>query len=346
MDIKELILKKLDSDGEVRARDIVKDTGFSRVYVNRFLRELRDESRIALVGKANTARYIPAGKGVVDKVKSSVRKVYRILRNSGLSEDKVLAEVKENTGLFLGLSGKVSSILDYAFTEMLNNAIEHSGSDRIEVIMKRKKDTFTFEVKDEGVGIFANIMNKKHLDSEKDAIRDLLKGKETTAPASHSGEGIFFTSKVGDMFTIQSEGKKLIFDNLIKDIFLKESKTKKRGTLIFFSVSTSSKRDLNDVFNNYTDGSAGFNKTEIIIKLYEEGANYVSRSQARRLLAGLEKFKTVVLDFKGIEAIGQAFADEIFRVWKSGHTDKDISVRNACENVMFMVRRTKQDGSF
>ncbi|MBU1083906.1 MAG: STAS-like domain-containing protein, partial [Candidatus Omnitrophica bacterium] len=72
-----------------------------------------------------------------------------------------------------------------------------------------------------------------------------------------------------------------------------------------------------------------------------EGANYVSRSQARRVLAGLEKFKTVVLDFKGIEAIGQAFADEIFRVWKSAHTDKEISARNACENVMFMVKRAE-----
>ena len=341
MDVKELILKRLDEGGEVRAREIVKATGFSRAYVNRFFQDLREEGLITLMGKANAARYIPARKTVVDKAKNSVKEVYRILKNSGLDEDKVLAEIKNRTGLFQGLSENVSGILDYAFTEMLNNAIEHSGSDEIEIRMERKKDTVFFEVKDAGIGIFINIMKKNKMNGEKEAIQALLKGKETTDPASHSGEGIFFTSKVGDIFTIQSSGKKLIFDNLIRDVFLKGSSSRKKGTRVVFSVNTGSKRKIGDVFSRYTDDSFSFSKTEVTIKLYEESANYVSRSQARRLLAGLEKFKTVVLDFKGVEAIGQAFADEVFRVWKSAHTGKKILVKNGNENVMFMVKRAK-----
>jgi hypothetical protein len=41
----------------------------------------------------------------------------------------------------------------------------------------------------------------------------------------------------------------------------------------------------------------------------------ISRSQAKRLLARIELFKIVLFDFSGVETIGQAFADEIFRVF-------------------------------
>jgi len=43
---------------------------------------------------------------------------------------------------------------------------------------------------------------------------------------------------------------------------------------------------------------------------------HVSRSQAKRLLMGLEKFNTIILDFKGVVSVGQAFVDQVFRVSK------------------------------
>jgi anti-sigma regulatory factor (Ser/Thr protein kinase) len=339
MEIKELILKTLNEKGEVKASEIVEASGFSRMYVNRFFRELRGEGVLTLVGKANTAKYIPANREAASTVIGSIKNVYRILRNIDLSEDEVLSDIRKGTGIFHGLPDNISGILDYAFTEILNNAIEHSGSQTIEVRMERKPDRVIFEIRDKGVGIFINIMKKKNLDSEKGAIQDLLKGKQTTEPASHSGEGIFFTSKVGDIFTIQSSGKKLIFDNLIKDIFLSDVNGGGKGTKVIFSISLDSKTRISDIFSAYTDDSFQFTKTEVTIKLYEEDANYVSRSQARRLLSGLEKFNTIILDFKGIDTIGQAFADEIFRVWKDKYPGKDIVPRNAGENAAFMIKR-------
>jgi hypothetical protein len=65
----------------------------------------------------------------------------------------------------------------------------------------------------------------------------------------------------------------------------------------------------------------------------------VSRSQARRILAGLEKFKTIDLDFQDVETIGQAFADEIFRIWQTAHQDISIIAKNANDNIMLMIRR-------
>jgi len=56
---------------------------------------------------------------------------------------------------------------------------------------------------------------------------------------------------------------------------------------------------------------------------------HISRSQAKRLLMGLEKFKQVVLDFKGVSSVGQAFVDEVFRVFQNEHPDIAIQYFNA-----------------
>ena len=69
------------------------------------------------------------------------------------------------------------------------------------------------------------------------------------------------------------------------------------------------------------------------------GTIYVSRSQARRVLADLDKFKTVILDFDRVPTIGQAFADEIFRVFKAKHPDMTITPVGANEAVAFMIAR-------
>ncbi len=341
MDTKKLIIKRLNEKGQVKASEIVRLSGFSRAYVNRFFRELRDEGVLVLVGKANKARYIPGSEKLVLKEKSSINSVYRILKNNGLDEDDVLTGLRNSTGIFRKIKNNVSGILEYAFTEMLNNAIEHSNSDKIEVRMERTDNNIMFEVRDRGIGIFNNIAKTKNLPNKTAAIQDLLKGKETTQPDLHSGEGIFFTSKVGDILVIESFEKKLIFDNLVGDIFLRDVKKAKPGTRVVFSVSLDSEKKIEEIFKKYTDDTFSFSKTEVTVRLYVGSANYVSRSQARRLLVGLEKFKTVILDFKGIDTIGQGFADEVFRVWKRNHPQKEIITKNAGENVVFMIKRAE-----
>lgn len=339
MDLKALILEGLKAKQELRASDIAKETGYSRVYVHRILKSLVDEGVLALVGKANQARYVPFS-AKDEHVRKTQLTVRRMLQNRNLAEHRVLDEIKQKSAIFFDLPRNVTSIVDYAFTEMLNNAIEHSRSDTIEVIMTRTKSDVRFDVVDRGIGIFNNIMEKKNLNNRMEAIQDLLKGKETTAPKGHSGEGIFFTSKIADAFVIKSSGKKLAFDNALGDVYVKDIKPA-NGTKVFFLIRTDATRSLAELFNRYTDESFAFSKTGVNVGLYRGGAEYVSRSQARRIMTGLEKFETIELDFKDIDSIGQAFADEVFRVWHSGHPDTRIIPRNANENVMFMIQRAK-----
>lgn len=338
MDVRSLILEKLRENGEVRASEIVRITGYSRQYVNRFFRELREEGALTLIGKANRARYIRATETRVAKEIRSIKNVRKILLNKKLSEDEIFSDIERNTGIFCGLAENVSSILEYAFCEMLNNAIEHSISDRITINMERLPESVRFEVRDYGIGIYRNIREKYKLDSDMDAIQDLTKGKLTTDPASHSGEGIFFTSRIGNILLIQSSRMKLIFDNLVNDIFIR-STSDTEGTRIVFSISTDSTKELNAVFDRYTDSHYRFSKTEVFISLYETETNYLSRSQARRLMVGLEKYITVILDFKGVSTIGQAFADEVFRVWQNKYPGISIVSKNTVGNVSFMINR-------
>lgn len=338
MELRALIHNTIKKQGEVTTADIVGRTQLSRAYVQRSLKSLVDEGVLVLVGKANQARYVLPSKKATGITKPS--RVHRILINKDLSEDKILQQIKEGSAIFHGVAKNISGIVDYAFTEMLNNAIEHSLSDKIDVVMMKTVTEIRFLVTDRGIGIFNNIRKTKHLTTTMEAIQDLLKGKETTAPDGHSGEGIFFTSKVADVLSIKSFEKNVVFDNLGKDIYVKDVKPVK-GTRVDFVLDLNAKKKLADVFNQFTDDSFQFSKTGIRIKLYHQDVDYVSRSQARRILAGLEKFKTIELDFKDINTIGQAFADEIFRIWKSRHKDVNFMIQNANENVMFMIRRAQ-----
>lgn len=343
MSLKEQIIELVHKKGKIKASEIVDLTGFSRSYVNYALQDLRNEGRLILIGRANQAHYIPSTKKALLAAKKQLLSIRKTLKNSGFTEDTVLDWIKQETGIFLDLKSNVDSILNYAFTEMLNNAIEHSQSKTIEIRMKRTDDLITFSIKDLGIGIFKNIMDQKHLRNELEAIQDLLKGKQTTMPQEHSGEGIFFTSKLADTLVIESSKKKLLFNNIVEDIFLQDIHRIK-GTTVLFTINLNTKKITEDVFKEYTGDSFEFDRTKVIVRLYKMGSMYISRSQARRILSGLIGFRTVVMDFNHITTVGQAFADEIFRVWQNHNPDVKIKVERANENVNFMISRARHEG--
>ena len=96
-------------------------------------------------------------------------------------------------------------------------------------------------------------------------------------------------------------------------------------------------------FREFTEDFA-FVKTRIVIKLFDSGERFISRSEAKRVLQGLERFKEVTLDFRGVTEIGQGFADETFRVWPSTHPEIRVVPVNMCPAVEFMVKRALPKG--
>ena len=211
------------------------------------------------------------------------------------------------------------------------------------VNFEKQNDIATFIVSDTGIGIFNNVKNKFNLPDNLSAIQFLFKAKQTTMPENPSGQGIFFSSKMADTFMIVSSGKKIMFFNTdnLKDIFIENVKDEP-GTQIHFIISKDSSRSEREVFEKFTNQDTfEFSKTNILVKLYEISKNPLSRSEARRVMIGLNSFKEIVLDFRDVESIGQSFADEIFRVWQNSHLDIKISYINATENVEFMIKRVQ-----
>ena len=64
----------------------------------------------------------------------------------------------------------------------------------------------------------------------------------------------------------------------------------------------------------------------------------MSRSQAKRILARVDRFKEVILDFEGVTHIGQGFADEIFRVFVKAHPDVRILHDHCTPDVEKMIK--------
>src|ERR1017187_4376752 len=114
-----------------------------------------------------------------------------------MTEDSAWSEVGQQLG---PLPENVRDIWHYGFTEMFNNAIDHSGATFAHVSMKKTAASTEIAIDDFGVGIFRKIQEALSLSDERHAVLELAKGKFTTDPKRHSGEGIFFTSRSFDDF--------------------------------------------------------------------------------------------------------------------------------------------------
>lgn len=343
---KEKILETAKRKGEIRSSDFTALFGVSRQYVNLLVSELVGTKQLIKIGSTRNAFYV-LPEYIKEHPQVLPNRFVRRLKNVDLEEHRILSEIEERFPQISELKEHVQNIFTFGFSEMLNNAIEHSNSKSIVIEISVTDNELWFIINDSGIGVFRNVMQQKKLKSEIEAIQDILKGKTTTIPKSHTGQGIFFTSKAADIFILDSFGYQLTVNNKTHDILARSISAQKRGTRVIFRINTNSSKHLSDVFKRYTnltdESDYGFDKTEIRVKLYTSSGINISRSQARRILHGLEKFKIVLLDFDRVPIVGQAFADEIYRVFHNKYPDIQIQEINMNDAVKFMVERSKTD---
>ena len=265
-----------------------------------------------------------------------------VYENDGsLGEDRIFERDIESK--LLNLPKNVFSAWRYAFTEMMNNAIEHSSATTINVTIFRNVLKTGIVIADNGKGIFNNIReyvkNEKNEDlTLKECAALLFAGKFTTAKSMHSGEGIFFTSHLMDSFKIISDGVVFTRNNFDDTNFETSAKD---STTVVMELNNNSNKTTREVFNRFSDVDEGFIKTQIPIAHIFSGTGPVSRSEARRLGELIVKFKEVDLDFINVEEVGQAFVHELFIVWQRNNPDVKLNILNACDDVDFMIRRVK-----
>ena len=239
------------------------------------------------------------------------------------------------------LPENVRHIWAYSMSEMVNNVIDHSDAENMNVYVKQNYMQTSVMIVDNGVGIFEKIKKHFSLPSLDETICELFKGKLTTDESNHSGEGIFFTSKMMDEFWISSSGRIFSTTKYDNDSVI-EAENLTSGTCVFMSLSNFTNRTAREIFDLYSDVDGGFTTTRIPLKSIFDSAP-VSRSQAKRICNRLEKFEEVILDFDSISWMGQGFAHQMFVVYKNTHPDvliKPINMNDSVQNMFNHVTKT------
>jgi biotin operon repressor/anti-sigma regulatory factor (Ser/Thr protein kinase) len=320
---------------------ITKKLGLSRQMVSRHLNQLVEEGKVVKSGSTRNAKYQVATKA--SRKLSQPQELHMIRKLKGLHEEDVFSETELRMNLKKLLPNNVHSIAYYAFTEMLNNAIDHSDSDQVDIKMQLSSRLFQFQIRDYGVGVFKNVQQGFGLDSEFEATQHVFKGKQTTAPEAHSGQGLFFTSRIADQFALSSHKAQYRVDNKHDEKVLGDISFLK-GTLVEFSILKRSRKKLDKLFADYADANFDFDRSDVRVRISEK-SKLISRSQAKRLMAGLEEYKIITLDFANAHEIGQGFADEIFRVFQNRNPSVQLVYKNASPATEFMIERAKKHRS-
>lgn len=330
LDIRSFILQHVKDHPKDITAFTAERFGISRPAVLRHIRNLIDDGSLIVHGKTRDRHYT---------LKALATLNLELEIAPDLAEDALWRQ--HIRPLLEGVPVNVRAICQYGFTEMLSNVVDHSEADMGVVNLTYTAASVRIAVLDDGIGIFRKIQSELGLEDQRHAILELSKGKLTTDPEHHTGEGIFFTSRAFDHFSILSGDLFFAHDNLGNDWLLERNHTE-AGTYVGLEIDPRSERRLQDVFNGYTaeEDDFGFTRTIVPVTLARYGdENLVSRSQAKRLLARFDRFKEVILDFKGVDTIGQAFADEVFRVYPRQYPQVHIVPLNFNDQIENMILR-------
>lgn len=333
--IKNYILQKINEGNKNIVQKTSAEFAISLTTIYRYLHELEDNNIIR---------------------KNEVTKEYELIStmhdfhyglHDKIFQDEDLMFIKEVEPYIKDLPFNVYKIWEYSFTEMMNNVIDHSESPNVSCLIVRNFLETTITIVDFGIGIFEKIKAHYGYETLDNAISELFKGKLTTDTQYHSGEGIFFTSRALDRFAALSSGKIFTHDphfdfcSDLEGVPILDRWKNDKGTKIIMSISNNSSRTLREVMDMFSNQDDGFIKTQIPLKNIFADGFPVSRSQAKRLCTRLDNFKEIILDFSGVEDLGQGFSHQLFVVFQNEHPDIKFVIEGANDNVTKMINHVK-----
>jgi len=335
-EIKKYILRKIARDDKEFIDKTMDNFGISITSVKRYLQDMLVTNMIS------EEKDTECGYHLVEEV---------FLTNLTLDENFCLENDIFEEYIFPHLTrcnADAVRIWQYVCEEMLNNAIEHSKGHNLVIEVICNVLAAKVVIIDDGLGTFRTLLrymetsgwNKPRIE---DALVELYKGKITCNAAAHSGEGIFFSSKMVDEYVLWSDSCMYIgkYGNKPKSIeshlLAYASRIGKIGTMVCMSLENDISRKITEVFNMYSDVENGLIKTRIPVLEACIHGEPVARSQARRICNRLDEFKEDILDFAGVEFMGQGFSDEIFRVYATAHPQVVLRPINMDADVRRMV---------
>jgi predicted transcriptional regulator len=339
------LMELINNDDAEFIQKLIKKYSLTATSIRRYIKELIDQN-IIRKDDERACGY--------DLTWTEYEYIYDIA-NENFEEHEIYGEIL--APVIKDFSESAKKIWPYVFVEIMNNALEHSGADKVICKIRTSYLYTDIIIADTGEGIFQRIKDyvkkEKNIDiSTRDIILELHKGKLTIAKYLHTGEGIFFVSKMLDYFAICSDNQVFYHGMQSADASLKAylesyaNKISGYGTTVWMCLSNFSTRKMNEIFDEFSSDNEGFSKTIIPIREICHGGYPVARSLARRLVYRMEQFGDIILDFSEVPMIGQGFAHEVFVVFKNKFPEVNITAINANSDVNKMIQHvlnTKYD---
>jgi anti-sigma regulatory factor (Ser/Thr protein kinase) len=296
----------------------------SRRRARKLVQALVDAQWLEASGTPRKRRFTPG----------TMRQVVRHYALDGLQED--LPWAREFAPL-LSLQPNVARLAQHAFTELLNNAIDHSGGSGVTVSVRQTGMHLQMLVSDDGCGVFQSIERGWQIDDPAHAMLELSKGKLTTQPDRHCGHGLFFVARAADIFDLHAN-RSGFQRRPGKSGWFALRPLERQGTSVFLAIALDTQRTLDEVLRAQAESGYGFEHTEVALRLLTgPGIGLESRAQARRVALRLAQFRRARLDFSGVEDIGPAFADELFRVFARANPGVELRPEAMAPRVAAMV---------
>lgn len=287
----------------------------SRRQASGLLRKLVAMQWLCSTGTPRKPRYVPG----------PLRQVVRRYAIAGLQED---GPWRHDFAPAFDLKPEVRRMAQHAFTELLNNAVDHSGGRSVTVSMRQTPVQMQLLVSDDGLGVFERIARDFAINDPALAMLELSKGKLTSDPQRHLGHGLFFCSRLADVFDIHANQAAFQCRGWNQRRWHAGRPAARSGTSVYLAIAVDTLCTLDTVLRAHSgsDNSYRFERTSVPLNLLGSGEHsdrgertLASRADARRVASRLPQFNVAELDFNGITDIGHAFADELFRVFRGQH---------------------------
>ena len=235
------------------------------------------------------------------------------------------------------LPQNVREISEFAFGALFHNIHDHATATRLNYKIYISHNDVHLIISDNGIGLFQGIADALHFDDVQIAAVEIAKGHVTSDPKNHAGDDLMVVIQMFDEVEISSSSISLKYNNDKNDWVLDQSK-QQSGTRIHLRIRTNSRRTCQDVFTNIFEKFAKF--THIPVKLAQsKGEQLNSREQADNLLHNIKKLNGVEFDFKNIDLVGPAFADELVRKTLEKNREMDIKWINSTQLVDVLMSR-------
>ena len=317
--VRKFIINNLSNHQKDIIRMVVRKFGLSRQAALRHMYILITDGKVTATGRTKDRTY---------QLKPLDEKSFSFSITPELKEDHIFHE--KISPYVDSLAPELKEICEYGFSQIMINVISHSKGKICQVHISRNEGKLSLKIMDDGVGVLSKVTKHFSLENKRHAVLELSKGKMTTDPSHHSGDGLFFVSRLFDRFILESSGLGWKH-NLENGKWSVTPVNRKKGTSVFLEINTLSNRSLKNTLKEYSvNGRMIFNRTCIPVLLSRLDSEHLfSRSQAKRLTQNLDGYKNICFDFTGLDMVSHSFADEIFRVYQKEKPHQKLEWKNS-----------------